>query len=510
MQTNVIEALQVIAAHGAVRCEDDWLTAQWYEHFLVSLFEQGCFVPPLLLYQLRCAAETRIRSRLFRRRSRSSKSSVTIHDWFREALTPDLGRKAHLRGAGWRKRFDADRATRELARLIGRNLMNRFDISPFRNDGGRLCAKNAVLAEACRLQGGSGSGDEASRVSRLQEIADFLQQVADQESFEQLAPIAELLRIQTGVGIDPFVIRLLRHEPDITSEEVVPHQGSGYDSEQPRRILWHAGEFAKREQGPLPSELERLAPTDLLLATQKDLWWLFLYRAEAGSLLQRFHHSTDFGRTIPTIHLQMDLLDDRFGEIHRLRDAPSYPIISWYRAVLIQTLRLFAGFIKDVGWNVSYSIGVHDTQRWTNVDLDQESGDALACSVEDTLRFLVGSCPEAFAAAPFGYVGERGDATATAKFADVWLRVVLGREFYGQEIYDRVQADLQRAVRLERQRSGTWSLTRCDSCYEVQRVSGGGESFDDEVPTSVAQRILRTLLDAESPADMNSDEWELS
>ena len=495
-------ALRVLAGH-AIWARDLAWAQQWFDGFLKPLFAEGLFLPPLLAFDLRSAAE-----RGERRHGKFAVARADLSDWKEfmlwmhsvtvERLPPGTAARVEMRNA----------AALRIARCLALNLMGRVDVSAFRV-GEQFDSHSAVVLEAQRLQG------DAQAAERFEPVCSFIDEVIRGQSFDDLVPFCESHAVndRRTIAVDPFLQKLLI-VPDKkhAAFSEPPVQGRILHADSPRKILAAAGEFARRELGGLPDNLGRLAPTELLLLHEAfrsnqdqqpviesdGFRTLFLLRASQSGLLQRFHYDTELAHTEPTVCLQIELADD--PNDHRLSDPPRPPLISYYRAVVVHLFHQFARIAEEFQWSFQGVIAHNSSSSRNRVVLESHEIQELGESTQKAFDRLVSECPSAFVAARGHPISQRTQPGALTGEFDLAIRMVVGRESYDRNdrlLWPTIQTRTERGVRVERRRDGAWGWSISDDCGSAQSLDISDFSWDTDDPSAVATKLILETLGVE-------------
>ncbi len=495
-------ALRVLAGH-AIWARDLAWAQQWFDGFLKPLFAEGLFLPPLLAFDLRSAAE-----RGERRHGKFAVARADLSDWKEfmlwmhsvtvERLPPGTAARVEMRNA----------AALRIARRLALNLMGRVDVSAFRV-GEHFDAHSAIMLEAQRLQG------DAQAAERFAPVCSVIDDAIRGQRFNDLVPFCEshAANERRTIAIDPFLQKLLL-VPDRKHAALSepPVQGRNLHADSPRKILAAAGEFARRELGGLPDNLGRLAPTELLLLHEAfrgnqdqqpviesdGFRTLFLLRASQSGLLQRFHYDTELAHTEPTICLQIELADDPAD--HRLSDPPRPPLISYYRAIVVHLFHQFARIAEECQWSFQGVIAHNSSSSRNRVVLESHEIQELGESMQKAFDRLVSDCPSAFVATRGHPISHRTQPGALTGEFDLAIRMVVGRESYDRNdrrLWPTIQTRTERGVRVERRRDGAWGWSISDDCGSAQSLDVSDFSWDTDDPSAVATKLILETLGVE-------------
>ena len=539
--------LKEIVDHARWRRDDSW-SRQWFADFLGRLCKKELFLPPLLAYNLRSAAERG--ERVMGDKMASIGDPAAWEGFMLWAHAMTVGR---LRPAEPSRSPARDAAAFRLASLIAQTLMARIDVSALRTGESRTAFEPAVLLgfEVKRLTG------RLINPNPLMQVWSFLEPCVSANRFQEIVSLSGLMAVERRPRgeIDPFLAKLLSSKHERATEATPRVQGSLPIARSQRRFFADFGEFEKRDLGPLPGEMARLAPSELLIykegmrrdgvgaerknegfkrddvrtqrksdgvrresanarrgadrtaardQTRNTYRMLFLLRAANSALLQRYHRDTDHSQMEPAVHLQLDLHDE--PEDHCLFSPPAPPVISWYRALLVEIAHQFASLAVELGWSTTVSLHRHDGGRIEKAFLESEQTESLAHSKTAALESLVAACPRAFTAArlsPASWV----EVHATVPLhVDLWVRVVVGRELSRRgtlpaSASHHLQALHQRFARVEKMPSGHWGIEVAETCEPNRRPDITDFPFADASPTTSASVILRKVLRLETLDD---------
>jgi hypothetical protein len=308
-------------------------------------------------------------------------------------------------------------------------------------------------------------------------------------------------------------------------------RGTAPRADNPRRILWPTGDFAKRDLGQLPDELGRLAPSELVLMqglgqpdhAARPLQTLFLQRLSQGRLLQRYSDHQRHAFMEPAGRFQVELvtrIDD-----HRLPPPPCLPAVSWYRAVAVQLFHQFACLRLQFRWSMDYVLACSHAGRTSLSVLTEAAALDLAESPESARRILTELNPHAFSSGWPGPGGASPPPAARPQEMDVHIRITLGRSRLEPSAGPAVRAAVPLAVRAERAENGLWQLIsapeECSGPAAARTTAHRGASRqfpagalplndsrpqfeqEDEDPATAADTILnRVLWPLTNPAGM--------
>lgn len=490
--------LGVLMAHAWWTRDAAW-TRSWFTEFFTPLITQGFLLPPLLAYDLRSAAERGDRRRGAKAGKRNNGACwdafmTWAHNVCAGSLSPAQSARSDRR----------TESSNRLAKSISASLMDQVDISALRRKDGVLDPRGLLRLESKRLDAGLPHDVVLRDAWKLIEGA-----VAKQRFFE-LAAISECLPFpgRNGDELDPFLPKLLGVEANRDQLREPQIRGTNPRADNPRVVLAPTGEFAKRDLGGMPSDLGRLAPTELLMLRESGAGprggrlgsrrvafrTLFLYRAINGQLLQRYSRSVKPAEMEPVVHVQVDLVDT--PESHRLSDPPNPPVISWYRALAVQLVHTLARLSKPFRWDVTFRVQCGEEANIASVILPASLLGELGGSKQRALELIVARLPEAFASRR----GVRREAYEAQNVGvpevDLWLRVVLGaRDSYGGESFlrQRPPASHERGIRVERLRNGDYGLAVSNSAADAHLLHLD-PSRRSTSPTAVAKEVVSELL----------------
>ena len=499
MADGVETLLRSISSHAWWTRDAEW-NRSWFTGFFTPLVSAGFPLPPLFAYDLRSAAERGDRRRGVAAGRRKHPASWDAFMAWAHAL--GIGNLSNAQSLRTDRRTEA---MQRVAQLISASLIDQVDISGLRGRGGVLDPKRLLDLEGKRISG-SGNSDGA-----LQKMWSHVEGVVASGRFYDLVSIAEGLPFQgrKDDDLDTFVPRLLELGSSKTDWMEPSIRGTNPRADNSRMMLTPTGEFAKRDLGGIPSELGRLAPTELVMLREAGakprggklrsrsvaFRTLFLYRATQGHLLQRYSQSVKPDEMEPIVHVQIDLLDT--PEAHRLSDPPHPPIISWYRAVAVELVHTLARLSKSFRWAMTFRLHCSDGVGARQAVFTSSAIAELGASRQRALEVLVAGLPEAFASRR----GVRRDAPDTDESdpseVDLWARIVLGerhRDGGATSIGQPPRAAYERGVRVERIRNGDYGFAASQGCSETHQLhidlNRRGTS-----PSSAANEIVSVLLD---------------
>ncbi|MEI6786302.1 MAG: hypothetical protein WCQ21_35935, partial [Verrucomicrobiota bacterium] len=518
LMTDTETALAKLSAHAIWARDFAWARA-WYSDLLCPLYSEGLFVPPLFAYELRSAAERGERRPGSHAAQRLQPEAwgnflLWVYSATAGAMSPALAAKPEMRGVA---------ATR-LIRLFALSLMSRFDLSPLRRRG--VFHPDWLLSlEVERLANGS------SNDTPLDRLWQDLDKTVTNGSLRTFVPLAERLVLSTAAAteLDPFVAKLLSSDDDLDGISEPHIHGTNPRADNPRKTLWPTGEFAKRDLGTLPTELARLAPSELVLihrAIGKDLergsppnaapaesaneqsgfrTW-FLFKVIQGSLLQRFSQTSRNAAMEPLARVQVDILDD--PEQHRLLDPPGPPVISWYRALAIEIFHQFAQLSLPFKWDTDFVIGYCNGDLYTASVLDKKWNCELASSRESAFSAMAERCPPAFRAGWKPVEPVHFDNAGYPPKMDFWLRIALGPRRQAAWRFPtalKVRADYNQGFRIELLRNRLWGMATASECENVDGLEIIGFDQAETKPAVAARFILRSALRLEWEKEVRVD-----
>lgn len=497
-------ALRVLAEHATWTRDPRWLQ-QWFEEFLNPLYAEGLFVPPLLAFELRSAAE-----RGERRMGKFLASRAYPLKWREFALWIHSLTVVQLSpGAAARKEMRTESALR-IARCLALNLMAQVDVSVFRTDRA-FDAKSAVLLEARRLEG------DPSAVQQFSAVWSIIDETVRTGRFSDLVPFCRSRSTsqQRTLAIDPFLAKLLKvSEAKRSKVSEPPVQGRILQADSLRKSLAATGEFARRDLGGLPGNLGRLAPTELLLLHEafgttapsrpptdsNGFRTLFLMRASQSGLLQRFQYDTETANTEPSVCILIELNDDPHD--HRLSDATRPPVVSYYRALLVHLFHQFSLIAEEFQWNTRVSLVHNASNSRHQIDLNPAEIQELRESPPQAADYLISNCPTAFVAARFHSPALRVQSTTLTSSFDLIIRIVIGRETpveQEQQQSHLLRTRKERGMRVECL-AGNWGWASSDDCASASGLAVQHFSKDTEDCSLLAMELIQETLGVK-PAD---------
>lgn len=453
MSSPLQHSLAVLAGHAIGARPVDW-SATWFAQQYTALCQEHLFLPPLLAYELHSAID------FGDRRPGVASTSRPERETWAEFL--DCLRVMSQSGVSPTRRVQSHRRPRvaaRLCRLFAQRLLTCDEFAGWTalRTGGLLFPDELLHLEVERL-GGVASNPALSACWA------WLDATAARRELDRLVPHAEILALAAGVEADPFLDGLLSGAGTPSTTAGPPVRGTAPRADNPRRILWPTGDFAKRDLGQLPDELGRLAPSELVLMqglgqsgdAARPLQALFLQRLSQGRLLQRYSDHQRHAFMEPAGRFQVDLvtqIDD-----HRLPPPPCLPAVSWYRAVAIQLFHQFACLRLQFRWSMDYVLACSHAGRISLSVLTEAAVLDLAESPESARRVLTELNPHAFSSDWPGPGGESPPPMARPQELDVHLRITLGRNRLESSVGPEIRAALPLAVRVERAENGLWQV----------------------------------------------------
>ncbi len=453
MSSPLQQSLAVLADHAIGSRPSEW-SAYWFEEHYALLCQEHLFLPPLLAYELHSAID------IGERRPGAASAARPEREGWAEFL--DRLRGMSLLGVGLARRersplrgLVADR----LCRLFAVRLLTQDEFvgwTALRTQG-LLFSDELLELEVRRL-----GGDVPD--TTLQACWDWLDAAAACQDLDRLLPQVELLALAAGVEADPFLCGIFPGTGAAASPAEPPVRGTAPRADNPRRILWPTGDFAKRDLGELPDELGRLAPSELVLMRElgrpgqaaRPLQALFLQRLSQGRLLQRYSDHQRHAFMEPAGRFQVDLVTRI--EDHRLPAPPLIPAVSWYRAVAVQLFYQFACIRLQFRWSLDYVLACSHDGRTSMAILTEAAASEMAESPESALRVLMEASPRAFSSGWPGPGGGFPSPAARPLEMDVHVRITLGRPHLDQPACPEIRAAVPLAVRAERAENGLWQL----------------------------------------------------
>lgn len=417
------------------------------------------FLPPLLAYELHSAID--------RGEGRAGAASANRPERENWAEFLSLLHRLTYPGGILARREHGQRRRRVAARICRLFALRLLAEDAFINwnsvrTQGLLLPTDLVNLEAGRLS-------HVSSAPTLQACWDHLDAAAARQELERFLPQVELLALAAEMEMDPFLCGMLLGKGNAEHSSEPPVRGSTPKADNPRRILWPTGDFARRDLGALPDELGRLAPSELVLmrglgrpagSVAQSLQTLFLLRFSQGQFLQRYSSHSRHAFMEPTGRIQIELVTEL--EDHQLTVPPLTPVVSWYRAVAVQLYHMLACLRLEFRWSLEYVMAYSLDGRTSVVRLTDDAASGLAVSAEAALRVLTQACPQAFTSDWPVLSGEFLQPTTRPKEQDILVRITLGRllpkKLLPAELESR--SAVQLAVRIERAENGLWHIIR--------------------------------------------------
>ncbi len=454
MSSPLQQSLAVLAGHAIGARPTTWSETWFAEHY-TALCQEHLFMPPLLAYELHSAIDSGDR--------RPGTASADRPE--REAWAEFLGSLRGMSQPGISTVFREQSPRRQrvaarLCRLLAQRLLTHDEFGGWTalRTGGLLSPAELLRLEAARL-GGTASNPALSA------CWEWLDAAAARRVLDRLVPHVEVLSLAAEVEADPFLDGLFSGTETPAATMEPPVRGTAPRADNPRRILWPTGDFAKRDLGQLPDELGRLAPSELVLMqglgqpnhAALPLKALFLQRLSQGRLLQRYSDHRRHAFMEPAGRFQVDLvtrIDD-----HRLPRPPLLPAVSWYRAVAIQLFHQFDCLRLQFRWSMDYVLTCSHAGRTSVSLLTEAAAPDLAESPESARRILMELNPHAFGSGWPGLGGESPPPPAARpQEMDVHIRITLGRNRLDLSAGPEIRAAVPLAVRAERAENGLWQL----------------------------------------------------
>ncbi len=507
MSSPLQHSLAVLAGHAIGARPVAW-SATWFMEHYTALCQEHLFLPPLLAYELHSAIDSGDR------RPGSASADRPEREAWAEFL--DCLRGMSQPGVSPARRAQSPRRRRvaaRLCRLFAQRLLTCDEFADWTalRTGGLLFPDELLRLETGRL-GGVASNPALSACWA------WLDSTAARRELDRLVPHAEILALAAGVNADPFLDGLLSGAGTPATTAEPPVRGTAPRADNPRRILWPTGDFAKRDLGQLPDELSRLAPSELVLMqglgqpghAAKPLQTLFLQRLSQGRLLQRYSDHQRHAFMEPDGRFQVELVT--WTDDHRLPPPPGLPAVSWYRAVAIQLFHQFACLRLQFRWSMDYVLAYSHAGQISLSVLTEAAALDLAESPESARRILAELSPQAFSSGWIGPGGESPPLAAPPQEMDVHIRITLGRNRLESPAGPEVRAAVPLAVRVERAENGLWQLISApEECSRPAAAHRGASrhfpagalfledsvpQFDqkDEDPATAAAIILNRVL----------------
>ena len=519
MATVVESNLEILAQYAVWTRDAAWLR-EWYETIFVPACAETSIAAPLAALDI-CSAMDR--------------------------GAPREGKRAARRPgyAGWRQFLEEinDRHQPRLVEqrggspikptIIARRTLRAFNLSLMSREWnvtqdpwpsiGHGSAAQLLAAEAARLAGTVNDG-------MLEQVWAVLDADATGQHLHAYLPPATWLNLKnrTAKTSDPFLFPLLELTAEADDLKPPAIWGSNPQAIHSRRRIGATGEFAKRDLGQLPSDLARLAPTELMFfaeaARTSDakpksttphqrrrsadgkyadelppissaaLRSLFVMKTSEGRLLQRFSYEADPSTMEPTGMLHVEIADS--AEHHILDPKSGAPDITWFRAVAVHLVHQYARFAAKSHWAVASALTYSFSGKRSTGLIPPHYREALAESPNNAFNLLVSANARAFHAGWPGLSEHLPPENSHPPEMDYCLRIVLGTPDSALAPTNglAVRARQQRGTRIEKAANGRWGLTTTNATAAAQALAVLDLDQTDTDPASVAAIILRAIL----------------
>ncbi len=515
--------LAALSAHAIWSRDPAWLQV-WYDRYYAPACRDSLFLPPLLALDLCSAMDRGVRKPGSRATARNG---FTAWSDFLEWLNARALAALETRTTSISGPFSP--GTWRILRSFGLALLNRDWRCPpeFASRSGGLLPEAILAAESARCDG-------EGPCPALDDCWVSLDQDAIRGSLKVWIPEGVLLSLgrPQGGDVDPFLVKLLYDEMEPERDTPKSITGSKPKSQHHRMRLGAAGEFAKRDLGGLPSDLGRLAPTELMylaagdppapaaaaprgrltapprptgieIPRERALRARFVMKMSQGGLLQRFSRVRDPSVMEPHGRLHVEITDR--PELHQLHESGHPPLISWYRAVLIQLVHQLARLCAEAGWSIEVALVHSFGENLAAAIIPSDHRDHLAASVAEARDLVIGVCPDAFRA---GWASPSRSLPAISPFPpemDFGIRVQLGgtcEQDHAAKESLHFRPRVHWAARVEKAHSGVWGMALGNDVSEAPTLEITEMNCMDDNPATAAACVLRSLLGIEDPTDL--------
>lgn len=512
--------LEILANHAIWTRDSKWLR-HWYDSVFVPVCAEGFIAPPLAALDL-CSSM----SRGVHREGKEARRRNGYNEWsdFLGAINAAV-KVSLIEQTGLNSLRQGALAHRTL-RAFTLSLMSReWTIEQkYWNKSGEDVAQQLLEDDVARLYGGSTS-------KTLGQIWTVLDMAAAQKELHNFLPpcVWVNLKSRNAKPVDPFLFPLLGLQEASETMRTPAIRGSKPHAIHTRRRLGAAGDFAKRNLGQLPSNLARLAPTELMLfaeaadsvtpkpngmtASNRErgpdgkfakqsrlisaaaLRSLFIMKTSEGRLLQRFSHEAEPSIMEPTGMLQVEIIDDT--ESHLLPSNTDVPTISWFRAVAVHLVHCFARFAASARWGFCTAFTYSFHQRFSTGLISSDYREVLAGSVSNTLDLLVATNPRAFQTGWPGIGEQLSPENVHPREMDYCIRIVLGSPDSWSEPPSGllVRPGQQWSARVEKALNGRWGVALGNEIATAQTLAVLDVDQTEVQPAVVAEIILKSIFD---------------
>lgn len=494
--------LNLISDFAIWRRSAEW-SCQWWNDFYMPLIGAGYFLPPLIAYDILSAGERgeRRQGRFISKRNSLANWGMFL-DWANRTILGCLSHKA-LSDPCKRKK-----SALRFASVLSCRLVELVDVSALRKNG----SFDPFDLFDREIESLKGNVDKV-----FEDCWKSLESLLAKSNFAEIIPLADSVYFadRNSDEVDPFICCFLRKPYMFFNFEEPPIRGSEPRADNPRKSISPTGEFSKRDLGTLPDDLGRLAPSELAIlfraydgkqggskGTQRvRCKRLFLNRAIKGELWQNFSHSVRSSHMEPSVLVQIDFMDNL--ELHRFLDPPSPPVVSWYRALLVEVIHQYSKLAKVFRWAINFEVNHYLGRTLARAFIGADNIDDLNESNEKCFMLLAKTIPRAFSSRFYLKPGSSNNTEMPEEF-DFWIRLVIGNnaDLPEKEIKaQHVRASLDSGLRLERFRSGDVGLSHLDSAFgahllQVDCLKGKME------PVEATREIIASML--------NNNEQELA
>jgi hypothetical protein len=517
------EKLGKLAHHSIWTRDLVWLR-KWHDDIFVPACSEGTITAPLAALDICSALDRGVQ-----REGEFAAKREGYAQWLR--FLGEINQSGSARDATARS-LVTQKATaihRRTLRAFSLALMNENWVAThdYWTSSGPSLAGRLLDAEVARLDG-------RNQTDSLDELWAVIDAAAVGGRLSNCLPpsIWAYLRNRTSKPIDPFLFSLLESFPEAESLTAPSIVGSNPQAIHHRRRIGPSGEFARRDLGSLPSNLARLAPTELMFfsgsakaeperitreaptprgrksngrftseparGTGSALRSLFVMKTIEGRLLQRFSYEADPSTMEPSAMLQVEIAD--CAEYHLLPADDGVPMITWFRAVAVHLANTFARIAARSRWSVTTALVHSFNGRHACGLLPPNSRDSLASSCSDALDFLTLSNPRAFQSGWPGAVDRPAPEAKRRPEIDYCLRIVLGAPEAAAELPGGllVNARQQCGVRIERAPNGNWGLESASETAAAPTLGVRDLEHAVDDPAEAAQIILRSVFERTS------------
>jgi hypothetical protein len=519
--TSTIEAkLEFLANHAVWTRDAKWLR-HWYDSVFVPVCAEGLIPPPLAALDL-CSSM----DRGMHREGRQASGREGYNEWCDFLGSINASVKVSLSEQRSLNSLRQGALAHQALRAFTLSLMSRewMIAQKYWNKSGEVVAQQLLGDEVARLSNGSTN-------EMLNQIWAVLDLAAVQKALHNFLPpgVWVSLKNRNIKAVDPFLFPLLGLQAAGEAMRTPAIQGSKPHAIHTRRRLGATGDFAKRDLGQLPSNLARLAPTELMLFAEAAesaipkpngkssskreraadgkfakpsplisaaaLRSLFIMKTSEGRLLQRFSHEAEPSVMEPMGMLQVEIADDT--ESHLLPINSDVPTISWFRAVAVHLIHCFARFAASARWGLCTAFTYSFNHRVSTGLISSNYREVLAESVSNTLDLLVATNPRAFQAGWPGLGEQLPPENLHPQEMDYCLRIVLGSPDSWSELPSEllVRPRQQWSARVEKAVNGRWGVAHGNEIATAQALAVLDVDQTEAQPEVVAEIIVNSIFD---------------